>query len=156
MKIAYRRNVLFKDHAWWDTATNLFSGCKGFSHTELYFDRINGQSYTSSRPEGPVIREVDYLSHPDFWEFEEIPCTIEEEWIVFFHAQYIRRQAAIEGGKYDDWGIARFVLPFLKQSEKDWFCSETTVDAIQQIGYLPGEEAWRYSPNKLRFTPKTR
>lgn len=165
MKIAHRKNVLFRDKAWWDTAVNLCSGCGGFAHSELVFD--NGESFTSTtefdpatlvypgvkdmiqlgRKNGPLLRVMKF---PDWeWQFTELDLTDAQKlqvyrWCVETIDQSIKDQAG-----YDWMGVLRFVFKFLKPHKQDWFCSESVVAALQSVGLFPGLKAWTVSPNKL-------
>lgn len=42
-----------------------------------------------------------------------------------------------EGAKYDWFGVAWFVLPFIKQQRSKWFCSEVCGSALKYIGKIP-------------------
>jgi hypothetical protein len=162
--IGFRKAVLFQD--WerkhlpevWDTAVNVFSGFGGFAHSELIFD--GGIAYSSlisfagmdivlpdemsDRKEGPAFFRRQYRL--PLWEFREIPCRPDQEWAVRQRAV----QVVNEGGGYDRMGCLRFVFPWVKDHPEDWFCSETTWDALQPAGlagrYLPH----KVHPNKMR------
>lgn len=163
LRIGHRKNVWFRDHAMWDTFTNVFSGCGGYSHSELIFP--NGESFTSTtefdpktatypepataikRKGGPLLRRIGY---PGFeWEYTDLDVADSKilqvrEWCVKTIDDSIK-----DGGGYDWAGVMRFVMPWMKEHPKDWFCSESVVAALQTIGYFEGEKAWRISPNKL-------
>jgi hypothetical protein len=44
------------------------------------------------------------------------------------------------GERYDWLGVLRFVLPFVGQSSRRWFCSEACLAALGLV------ETWRFSP----------
>jgi hypothetical protein len=165
MRIAHRKNVLFRDRAWWDTAVNLLSGCGGYAHSELIFD--NGESWTSTtqfdpatliypsapdmaalkRTNGPLLRQINFPG----WEYDFTEVHLDDaqklqvyRWCVETIDQSIKDQAG-----YDWNGIARFVLPWMKEHRADWFCSEAVVAALQTAGMFRGLKAWTISPNRL-------
>lgn len=179
MRIAHRKNVLFRDHAWWDTAVNLASGCGGFCHSELVFD--NGESFTSTteyapatlvypsahdsihlaRTNGPLLRRIKM---PDWeWQFTELDLTREQESEVYRWAVETIDQSIKDQAGYDWRGVLRFVFKFLKQHPQDWFCSEIVVAALQPIIAGPEQDIktrtlllslfkvrpWTISPNRL-------
>ena len=163
MKIAHRKNVLFRDHAWWDSVVNLASGGGGFAHSELIF--TNGESFTSTtqferatlvyphrafadpRKNGPLIRRIEF---PDWeWAFTELNVTDSEELQVYEWCRQTIDDSIKARAGYDWMGVARFVFKFLKEHPADWFCSESDVAALQTIGYFKDEKAWTVSPNKL-------
>ena len=47
------------------------------------------------------------------------------------------------GSPYDLLGNLRFVLPWLADSDKGWFCSEAMAAALKL------KEPWRFGPNGL-------
>lgn len=47
------------------------------------------------------------------------------------------------GAPYDLMGNVRFVLPWLADSERGWFCSEALAAALKL------KEPWRFGPNGL-------
>jgi hypothetical protein len=185
MKIAHRKFVFARDKAWWDFFVNLFSGCGGFAHSELVFD--NGESFSSTtdfdahtlvyptardahhlgRTSGPIIRKIKF---PDWeWQFTELDLTDSQKlqiynWCIETIDQSIKDQAG-----YDYAGVLRFVCKWLKQSPRNWFCSEAVVAALQHgirnagmqektpqelpapllFLHAPRLRAWTISPNRL-------
>jgi hypothetical protein len=156
--IAHRKNVLFRDGTMFDTFTNLFSGCGGFSHTELVFS--DGTSFTStttankdtiflpsSRTFGPMIRNISYPVW--MWELTPLHMSEESEAGIKQWCEKTITESVEDKGGYDWAGIIRFVLPFIKEHKKDWFCTEAVIAALQSAGWFPGLKAWQYSPNKF-------
>jgi len=111
-----------------------------YSHCELLFsDNICFSS--SWRDKGVRFKKINLL--PDRWIAVEIPTTKEQE-------KNIRawcKEREDKGEVYDWWGIANFVLPFIKQKDDDWFCSEVCIAALKEFGIVgyPNET----SPNKF-------
>lgn len=166
MRIAHRKNVLFRDRAWWDTAVNACSGFGGFAHSELIFD--NGLSFTSTteyepstlmypthaemvrlgRKNGPMIRRIEF---PDsLWEFTELPLNDSQKLQCHQWCMEIIDRSIKDRAGYDWAGVMRFVFKFMHEHPKDWFCSEVVLAAIQPFDFWPQYKPWTVSPNKLR------
>ena len=58
-------------------------------------------------------------------------------------------ESALDGAPYDLMGNVRFVLPWLSDSERGWFCSEALGAA------LGWKEPWRYGPNGAAAMART-
>ena len=166
MKIAHRKNILFRDRAWWDTLVNLASGGGGFAHSELVFD--NGESFTSTtefapatlvypsatdllhlgRKNGPLLRRINF---PDWeYEFTVVPASPAQKLQVYQWCVETIDQSIKDHAGYDWAGVLRFVFKFLKQHPRDWFCSEAVVAALQTQGWFAHIRPWAVSPNRLR------
>lgn len=167
MKIAHRRAVYFRDWNWrtlpvWDGLIDICSGGSplfpGHCHTELLFD--NGHSFTSTTRidpatsilqandhNGPVIRRIEFK--PGEWDFTELNLTDSQKLQLYRSCVELIADTAKEGGQYDFSGVARFVLPWIKEHKKDWFCTESCVDRLQQIGLFTGLKPSATSPNKF-------
>jgi hypothetical protein len=147
-----------------DDAINAFSGLGGFSHAEIVFS--DGVSFSSTQRDdlgigkagGTRYKTIDYDANPDRWLLIEIPCTPEEEAVVrsFCDSEL--------GCGYDYAGCVRFVLPFWKAHDTEWFCSEVVVAALQHLWKTKKHLSWgffvrtyglrkvrpeRVSPNRL-------
>lgn len=105
-----------------------------YSHCELVFS--DGMSGSASYIDGGVrLKRIDYDS--DHWDVMDLPADSSAE-------QYARSWFEFnDGAPYDLAGNLRFVLPFLPDSKKGWFCSEAMADALKL------REPWRYGPNGL-------
>lgn len=105
-----------------------------YSHGELIFS--DGLSASASYIDGGVrFKEIDYSKHPDHWDFMTLPDELEDcarDWFA--------RNA---GAPYDLLGNLRFVLPWLADSERGWFCSEAMAAALRL------KEPWRFGPNGM-------
>ena len=103
-----------------------------YSHCELVFS--DGLSGSASYIDGGVrFKRIDY--DPTHWDFVELPDAAESfarEWF-----------SANDGAPYDLMGNVRFVLPWLADSDKGWFCSEAMAAALKL------KEPWRFGPNGL-------
>jgi len=103
-----------------------------YSHCELVFS--DGLSASASWMDGGVrFKRIDY--NPAHWDFIELPDAAEPYACEWFRAN--------EGAPYDLMGNVRFVLPWLSDSEKGWFCSEAMAAALKI------KEPWRFGPNGL-------
>lgn len=103
-----------------------------YSHVELVFS--DGKSASSSFLDGGVrFKDIDYTS--DKWDFIPLLDFNEREARRWF----IKHQT--EG--YDVLGVSRFVIGFIGETKKRWFCSEAVATAL---GF---KEAWRFEPNTL-------
>ena len=83
---------------------------------------IVGQCFSSTtRGDAEGVRFApasDVLKHPERWEYIEFEVD-DKVWDEF---QW--RINAQVGKKYDWHGVCGFVLPWVKQTNKKWFCSE--------------------------------
>ena len=82
---------------------------------------------------GVRLKRIDYDS--GHWDFIDLPPSMEP-----YARDWFERNA---GAPYDLMGNVRFVLPFLPDSERGWFCSEALGAA------LGWREPWRFGPNGL-------
>lgn len=103
-----------------------------YSHCELVFS--DGMSASASWVDrGVRFKRIDF--NPDHWDFVELPDHLE---------QYARQWFMEHDGiGYDLLGNLRFVSFMIRESNKDWFCSEAIGAALG----IP--EAWRLGPNGL-------
>ena len=105
-----------------------------YSHCELIFR--DGLSGSASYIDGGVrVKAIDYSKHPEHWDFMALPGELEDyarDWFEFNM-----------GLPYDLMGNVRFLLPWLSDSEKGWFCSEAMAAALRL------KEPWRFGPNGL-------
>jgi hypothetical protein len=113
-----------------------------YSHCEIHF----GQGDCFSAQAGQGCRYVSYAPNAlrQWWTAVPLILLPNEE-------SRIRRFCSDEEGcGYDYWG-ALFAagLSANWRSEKKWFCSELCAAALQVIGMLPKEKAWRMTPGGL-------
>ena len=80
-----------------------------------------------------ALKRIDYDSA--HWDFIDLPPSLEP-----YARDWFERNA---GAPYDLMGNVRFVLPWLADSERGWFCSEALAAAL---GWA---EPWRFGPNGL-------
>ena len=103
-----------------------------YSHSELVFS--DGLSASASYIDGGVrFKRIDY--DDTHWDFTDLPPSMEPYARDWFEAN--------KGAPYDLMGNVRFVLPWLADSERGWFCSEAMAAAL---GWA---EPWRFGPNGL-------
>lgn len=103
-----------------------------YSHCELVFS--DGISASASWIDGGVrFKHIDYK--PKHWDFVDLPANLEDAARQWFTTH--------EGHGYDLLGNLRFVFWMVRESDKDWFCSEAIGAALG----MP--EAWRLGPNGL-------
>lgn len=103
-----------------------------YSHCELIFS--DGLSGSASYIDGGVrLKRIDY--DPAHWDFIALPDHLEP-----YARDWFERNA---GAPYDLAGNVRFVLPWLPDSERGWFCSEAEAAALRL------REPWRLGPNGL-------
>ena len=109
-----------------------------YSHAELVFS--DGLSASASWMDGGVrFKRIDY--DPERWDFVTLPDSLEPQ-----ARDWFERNA---GAPYDLMGNVRFVLPWLSDSDKGWFCSEALGAA------LGWKEPWRYGPNGAAAMART-
>ena len=109
-----------------------------YSHCEVIFsDNI---SASASYIDGGVrFKNISYTS--DNWDFVDIGNIDEHaarEWFVKH-----------QGQGYDLRGNLHFVIGFIGDSKKKWFCSEAVAASL---GF---KEPWRFTPNTLHATLST-
>lgn len=100
-----------------------------FVHVELAVAHGPGWALvwsSSSRDGGVRLRRIDV--RPEAWESVDIAD----------HPGALAWFAAHEGQRYDWLGVARFVLPFIPQGRRRWFCSEAVAAALG----LPRPHKW--------------
>ena len=103
-----------------------------YSHCELVFS--DGMSGSASYIDGGVrLKRIDYDS--GHWDFIDLPPSLGP-----YARDWFERNA---GAPYDLMGNVLFVLPWLADSERGWFCSEALAAAL---GWA---EPWRFGPNGL-------
>ena len=153
MKVALYKSA--HDGRWLDNAINALSGFGGYSHAELVFS--NGISFSSTmrdpsvdslgrpKPDGTRFKQIDYGEHPERWDLIELKIGLMAEAYI---AQFCRDQI---DARYDFWGCMRFAVPFVKQHEDKWFCSEVVTAALKIVGYEPlrDQKPHKVSPNYL-------
>ena len=102
-----------------------------YSHVELVID---GVCYSSSARDGGVRKKViSNLNTSGHWDIFEVQ--INKDYALNVFAQ--------EEGKGYDWrGAAKFVMPWLPESEMQWYCSEL-------IATMMGSESNNQSPQDL-------
>lgn len=164
LRIAHRRDV-WGDGELWDGLVDICSGCNGYSHTELLFS--NGESFSSFlkfdkthsiypapyyyRPRGgPQIRKITFKS--GIWEYTDLPfVSKQEEDDLYAYCHNLINESITKQGGYDKKGVARFVLPFMREHKDDWFCTESVEHVCQEVLELfQGRKAWKDSPNSFK------
>ena len=105
-----------------------------YSHSELVFS--DGLSASASYIDGGVrFKKIDYSLHPEHWDFMTLPDALGD-----YARDWFERNM---GAPYDLLGNVRFVLPWVRDSETGWFCSEAIAAALKL------KEPWRFGPNGL-------
>lgn len=95
-----------------------------WSHAELVID---GLCYSSSSRDGGVrAKHIDLNSGR--WDVVEFNLTDEQT------AQALAWFLSNDGDKYDWAGIVRFVIPFLPQGGRRWFCFEAIGESLGFAG----------------------
>lgn len=103
-----------------------------YSHCELVFS--DGLSGSASYIDGGVrFKDIDYSQHPEHWDFMALPGELEDYARSWFEFNM--------GLPYDLPGNVRFVLPWVRDSDAGWFCSEAFGAALRW------REPWRNGPN---------
>jgi len=102
-----------------------------YSHTELLFS--DGICFSSSwRDDGVGVRYKKIHIIPKNWVCVEVSTTQKQEHQM---KEWCDVKAA-ENANYDWCGIIQFVLPFVKQKDEDWYCSEICIAAFLYAGVL--------------------
>lgn len=101
-----------------------------YSHCEVVFS--DGMWGSASFVDGGV-RLKRIAVDPAHWDFLDLPSGLEA-----YARDWFERNV---GAPYDLMGNVRFVLPWLRDSERGWFCSEALGAALRW------SEPWRYGPN---------
>lgn len=108
-----------------------------YSHVELVID---GTSYSASSRDGGVRGKViDFTSGK--WDVVNLPAdAMAEVDALEWFSEHM-------GQAYDYAGVARFILPFLPQRSKQWFCSESVAAALglaEPADWTPGMLSVKY------------
>jgi len=102
-----------------------------FSHCELIFS--DGVCFSSSwREDGVGVRYKKIKFLPNRWDVIEVPTTETQEAIIRCWCD----KRVEERARYDWWGIVQFVIPFIKQRDEDWYCSEICIAALKEGGVV--------------------
>ena len=102
---------------------------------------INGYNYQALPSKG-VFKEP-YVQDSEKWDELIIEGLDEEKALKFIAGEM--------GCGYDYMGAARFLIPFLKPSKKNWFCSELSGKMLQEAGWDNQDPAWKFNPSNLYF-----
>lgn len=95
-----------------------------WSHAELVID---GVCYSSSSRDGGIrAKHIDLTSGR--WNVVDIELTDEQT------AKALAWFMVNDGDKYDWAGIIRFVIPFIPQGERRWFCFEAIGESLGFAG----------------------
>lgn len=89
-----------------------------WSHCEIVID---GVCYSSSARDGGIRAKAINL-HDGKWDVFYLDGVSKDDVLEWFNKNM--------GKPYDWFGVARFVLPFLRQRPDEWFCSEACAEAI--------------------------
>lgn len=126
----------------------------GYCHAELVFS--DGLAFSSTpkdelnaRPAGGPRFTYKIAFNPDKWDIFPLDTNGTEERAIYKRARKIEAEARIDDGGYDEWGCYRFVIPFVREHPKDWFCSEVVVEALRGIVFPEDIKPWRVAPNDL-------
>jgi uncharacterized protein YycO len=111
-----------------------------YSHCELVFS--DGQSFSSSPRDGGV-RFKPIIYEPQKWVVIELPVEPADE-------AKVRSWCQTKTGKdYDFSGVLGFILPFFKQDDDDYYCSEICLMALKLVIEEWSKKRNKISPGKL-------
>jgi len=109
-----------------------------YCHCEFVFDLTRPRTWFGAILSGLRFTQ-EITGNPKKWDFVDI--NVNQKRIYALCLTY-------EGKKYDIWGILSYVLPFVKQDPRMFYCSEVIYDILADVGYLkPGIK--KVDPNKL-------
>lgn len=116
----------------------------GFSHVGII---VNGVMYETSPTLGNLSK-VDHDRDHEQWEYIKIHIPNGN---IFHLVEFLESQL---GKPYDWLGITGFVLPFINDDDKKWFCSEYVITGLQMVDVprVKHLRPSRSSPNKLVWT----
>jgi hypothetical protein len=138
MKLAFKRSSGFIGKA-----IDRLSGRDGFSHVELVFS--DGRSFSSTsldKEKGVRFKDIAY-SHPKEW--------VNVQLFPPFGAEAKIREMAesLIPAPYDTRGVLRFIIPWMKEHPKAYFCSEAVITALQAGGMFSNLVPHTVGPNVL-------
>ena len=112
-----------------------------WSHAELVID---GVCYSSSSRDGGVRAKVIDLASGR-WDVVEVDLTDKQV------AQSLAWFLTNDGDKYDWAGIVRFVIPFLPQGKRRWFCFEAIGESLGFAGAhkLTANDLYRWAKRQI-------
>lgn len=131
--------ALKKPQRFYERLIDWLSGARGYCHAELIFTS-DVESLTSLAAGG--VQWLDRRYPAAEWDVWDVGF----EWAEDLVADWADGEI---GCKYDYLGVLRFLLKFLRQSPKRWFCSEIVTAALQQCSLFRHLKPWKVSPNKL-------
>lgn len=100
-----------------------------YSHCELMFS--DGMCFSASwRDDAVRFKKIHLI--PNRWDIVELPTTEEQERQI---REWCEGQVN-ENGNYDWWGIVQFVIPFIRQKNEDWYCSEVCIAGLKSQGVV--------------------
>lgn len=115
-----------------------------YSHCELLLP--DGRMFSSDGWNNGIVRYTDKYTLCN-WDFVNIDIT---EYELSTLLSWCDHKVGL---KYDWMGVARFIIPFLKQDPEKWFCSELCCAALKFIGKLSRKvESFKMSPQNLYDT----
>ncbi len=92
---------------------------------------------------GAGVRFAQLAYDPTRWDI------LEFQTFASLERKMIYRAYDIEGKAYDYLGALAFKLPFFRQINFAYFCTEAIAHVLQAAGYLKGYSAHKFSPNQL-------
>lgn len=139
--IAHRRNRPFWiDGTLYDSATNIFSGWHGYSHTELIFQ--DGFAFSSMVKSKEVRGGCQFFKRTEgypenLWRLTTLEMDSANYWKIYEKCCKLVDEQLENGGGYDVRGVLRFVFRWMDADKEDYFCSEACVEALRVGDYAP-------------------
>lgn len=101
-----------------------------YSHCEIYFP--DGKAYSADAWDSHSgVRYKEFIPNPESWDF--VNLELDESKLLQLR-EFCNYRV---GAKYDWLGLFGFVIPFIKQDSKRWFCSEVCGAALKYVGKIP-------------------
>jgi len=122
----------------WNPISKIIGWLTGpYCHVEFVFDKVKPWTWFGAVLSG--LRFTTGISgNPKKWDFVKIDVDQKD---------VRKRCRALEGSKYDVWGVLSYILP-VKQDPRMYYCSEVVYDILVGVGRLRGGEK-KVHPSKL-------
>ena len=109
-----------------------------YCHCEFVFDKTKPRTWFGAVLGGLRFTQ-EITGNPKKWDFVKIDV---DQLEIYTHC------LVLDGRKYDIWGVLSYVLPFVKQDPRMFYCSEVIYDILVDVGCLK-RDVKKVDPNKL-------
>ena len=109
-----------------------------YSHVEFVFDHTKPRTWFGAVLSGLRFTQ-DITGNLKKWDYLQLALDSAKVYALCL---------SVEGRKYDIAGVLSYILPFIKQDPRMYYCSEIIYDVLVKMDYLKSGEK-KVDPNKL-------